>query len=272
MNLNKSNVDFQTLQYKIDRSKFINKIDLISLKNKFLKSKPFPHIFIDNMWNNDFLDKITLEVISFEDWAGEKDFFGSKKKKWQNNWDQLPYNSNKFLAFLNQSLFINILEFITNESGLISDPHLEGGGIHSTGNDGFLKFHIDFNWNDNLKLYRRINTIVYLNKDWKKEYGGQIELASMDELKKFKSTLSVEPIFNRTLIFITDENSFHGQPNPVCHPMEMRRNSIATYYYTSQKQYAYHDKKKRINTSYVSKSGKKIHNNLFSRIFKKLIK
>ena len=80
MNLNKSNVDFQTLQYKIDRSKFINKIDLISLKNKFLKSKPFPHIFIDDMWNNDFLDKITLEVISFEDWAGEKDFFGSKKK------------------------------------------------------------------------------------------------------------------------------------------------------------------------------------------------
>ena len=272
MNSDKLDLKLQTLQDTINNSCLINQLDLMQLRNEFLNSKPFPHIFIDDMWDNDFLKKVALEAISFKNWAGEKDFFGSKKKKWQNNWDKLPDDTNKFLAYLNQSTFINIIEFITNENGLIGDPHLEGGGIHSTGNDGFLKFHIDFNWNKTLKLYRRINTLVYLNKNWKKDYGGQIELASMSELGKFKSTLSLEPVFNRTLIFITDENSYHGQPNPVCHPLNARRNSIATYYYSSQQQNKHPDEKKRINTSYVNQSGKKINNNLFSRIIKKLIR
>jgi len=271
MNSDKLDLKLQTLQDTINNSCLINQLDLMQLRNEFLNSKPFPHIFIDDMWDNDFLKKVALEAISFKNWAGEKDFFGSKKKKWQNNWDKLPDDTNKFLAYLNQSTFINIIEFITNENGLIGDPHLEGGGIHSTGNDGFLKFHIDFNWNKTLKLYRRINTLVYLNKDWKKEYGGQIELASMSELGKFESIISLEPIFNRTLIFITDENSYHGQPNPVCHPLNTKRNSIAAYYYSSQ-QPNKHSDKKRINTSYVDQSGKKFNNNLFSRIIKKLIR
>jgi Rps23 Pro-64 3,4-dihydroxylase Tpa1-like proline 4-hydroxylase len=271
MNSDKLDLKLQTLQDTINNSCLINQLDLMQLRNEFLNSKPFPHIFIDDMWDNDFLKKVALEAISLKNWAGEKDFFGSKKKKWQNNWDKLPDDTNKFLAYLNQSTFINIIEFITNENGLIGDPHLEGGGIHSTGNDGFLKFHIDFNWNKTLKLYRRINTLVYLNKDWKKEYGGQIELASMSELGKFESIISLEPIFNRTLIFITDENSYHGQPNPVCHPLNTKRNSIAAYYYSSQ-QPNKHSDKKRINTSYVDQSGKKFNNNLFSRIIKKLIR
>ena len=110
MNSNKLNAEHQTLQDTINNSRLINQLDLISLRNKFLNSKPFPHIYIDDMWNNNFLNKIALEVISFKNWAGEKDFFGSKKKRWQNNWDKLPYNTNKFLAYLNQSLFINIIE------------------------------------------------------------------------------------------------------------------------------------------------------------------
>ena len=93
----------------------------------------------------------------------------------------------------------------------------------------------------------------------------------MSELGKFESIISLEPIFNRTLIFITDENSYHGQPNPVCHPLNTKRNSIAAYYYSSQ-QPNKHSDKKRINTSYVDQSGKKFNNNLFSRIIKKLIR
>ena len=112
MNSDKLDLKLQTLQDTINNSCLINQLDLMQLRNEFLNSKPFPHIFIDDMWDNDFLKKVALEAISFKNWAGEKDFFGSKKKKWQNNWDKLPDDTNKFLAYLNQSTFINIIEFI----------------------------------------------------------------------------------------------------------------------------------------------------------------
>ena len=67
--------------------------------------------------------------------------------------------------------------------------------------------------------------MVYLNKDWRADFGGQIELAGKNANGEFDTLVALEPIFNRTLIFVTDDSSFHGQPNPVNHPQNNRRNS-----------------------------------------------
>lgn len=259
------------LKNLIKKSKFINEIDLEYLKKKCSSASPYPHICIDGMWKDEFLNKVAIEVENMRYWAGEKLFFGSKKKKWQNNWEDFSDNTNTFLSFLNQSLIIKIIEFITNEKGLISDPYLEGGGVHSTGNEGFLKLHIDFNWNDQLKLQRRINILVYLNKNWKKEYGGQIELAFKNKSGILENIVSLDPIFNRTLIFVTDSNSYHGQPNPVNHPFDKRRNSIAAYYYRSPTEDDILYESKRSETTYVDKSGKPINNSVLKKFLKKFI-
>lgn len=148
---------------------------------------------------------------------------------------------------------------------------MEGGGVHSTGNEGFLKLHIDFNWNDQLKLQRRINILVYLNKNWKKEYGGQIELAFKNKSGILENIVSLDPIFNRTLIFVTDSNSYHGQPNPVNHPFDKRRNSIAAYYYRSPTEDDILYESKRSETTYVDKSGKPINNSVLKKFLKKFI-
>jgi hypothetical protein len=41
------------------------------------------------------------------------------------------------------------------------------------------------------------------------------------------------PIFNRTVVFLTDDFSFHGHPEPVTCPQHRARKSIAMYYYTN---------------------------------------
>lgn len=257
------------LNKALSNSPYINNLDLLSLRETCFASQPFRHIYIDGMWNEEFLTKVSDEVSEFGEWAGEKGFYGSEKKRWQADWDLLPSNTNSFLAYLNQPTVLKIIEFLTGEKGLITDPYLEGGGIHSTGEGGFLKLHADFNWNRKLKLYRRINILVYLNKDWHADFGGQIELAGKNANGEFGTLVALEPIFNRTLIFVTDDSSFHGQPNPVNHPQNNRRNSIAAYYYTSDKPLGT-SSVKLTGTNYVDEEGRKMSENFVKRAFRKL--
>ena len=59
-------------------------------------------------------------------------------------------------------------------TGKIFD-HL-GGGQHEIKAGGLLKIHADFNRHELLGLDRRINVLVYLNKQWEDSYGGHFEL------------------------------------------------------------------------------------------------
>ena len=50
-----------------------------------------------------------------------------------------------------------------------------------------------------------------------------------------KCVQQISPLFNRCVIFNTDEDSFHGLPDPINCPDSMTRKSIALYYYTEEK-------------------------------------
>ena len=93
--------------------------------------------------------------------------------------------------------------------------------------------HTDFNTYDNPthgKLDRRINLLLYMNKDWKSEYKGDLLMYHPDDISQVKS---IEPIFNRCVIFNTTNKSIHGHPFPLCVDKEdLYRKSIAIYYYT----------------------------------------
>jgi len=44
------------------------------------------------------------------------------------------------------------------------------------------------------------------------------------------------PKFNSAVIFYTGTNCYHGHPHPLTTPSGTRRNSIAVYYYTTDRQ------------------------------------
>ena len=90
--------------------------------------------------------------------------------------------------------------------------------------------HTDFNHHKPLGLERRINVLIYLNRDWDDAYGGQIELWNGDMSRCVNSYL---PAFNRCVIFNTTDESYHGNPNVVRNPSGVSRKSIALYYYTA---------------------------------------
>ncbi|MFM8411426.1 MAG: 2OG-Fe(II) oxygenase, partial [Alphaproteobacteria bacterium] len=110
------------------------------------------------------------------------------------------------------------------------DPWFDGGGLHETLPGGFLDVHADFNFHGAWFLDRRLNVLVYLNHGWREEWGGCLELWDRDLSRCVKK---VVPAFNRTVIFATDDTSFHGHPEPVRCPPGTTRKSVAMYYYSN---------------------------------------
>ena len=78
----------------------------------------------------------------------------------------LSDTANQLISFLNNDIFLKYLQEITGiKEPLISDPYLSGGGYHEIKNGGVLKVHADFNRHPSLELDRRVNLLLYLNKN-----------------------------------------------------------------------------------------------------------
>lgn len=123
---------------------------------------------------------------------------------------------------------------LTGIPDLLPDPNMYGGGTHENRHGQELDPHVDFNYDPPTKLHRRLNLLVYLNKDWKTEWGGAIELHSDPRNPSENQIVAFAPDFNRALIFETNEYSWHGFPK-ISLPEDKRhlsRKSISIYLYT----------------------------------------
>ena len=200
-------------------------------KDEYSRAKPFPHIVIDNLFNEQLLNNILNEFPSNIEEIGDKFDNKVEKKLSLNNTDKFSHETNNFINFLNSKKFINFLQILTNvDEKLIPDPYLIGGGLHELRNKGYLNIHADFNLHPTMKIDRRLNILIYLNKNWKNEFGGSLELwdKSMKKCEK-----KIIPSFNKTVIFSTTDYSYHGNPEKINHPENISRKSIAMYYYTN---------------------------------------
>ena len=208
----------------------INSIDFSKLRNEYIGNEPYPHIIID-----DFLEEKLCKDLEMSFPKHKEDFWLKynnpvEKKLLYNKLDNImPERIKDTLLLLNDSWFLKKLEVLTNIENLVSDPKLHGGGMHCTKRMGKLDVHIDYSLHPELKLERRINLILYLNSDWDESYGGGLELWNKDMTQCVKS---IEPKFNRAVIFNTTDISYHGHPSPLMCPEDKCRKSLAWYYLT----------------------------------------
>jgi Rps23 Pro-64 3,4-dihydroxylase Tpa1-like proline 4-hydroxylase len=200
-------------------------------KNEYINNSPYPHIIIDNFVKEDFLNNATSKLDDVSEFVDKKHFDpNEKRKKTSPNEKDIPNEFIELIRYFNSQTFLNYLQKITGiKEKLISDPYLWGGGIHKIKKGGFLKIHSDTNFHPNFKLDRRLNLLLYLNNNWKEEYGGHLELWNKQMTKCEQKIL---PVFNRAVIFSTDDTSYHGHPNPLNCPENVMRQSLALYYYS----------------------------------------
>lgn len=194
-------------------------------------ASPFPHVVIDDFLPPALLDKVLTRFDASR--RGLDDMsFDRPQERFKSSFqpDSLDDDLRQLFYSFNSRPFIRVMENITGIKGLIPDPYFLGAGIHEIKQGGHLSIHADFNHHVPMNLERRINVLIYLNKDWQPDYGGSLELWDEGMGRCFHS---IVPTFNRCVIFNTTSNSQHGNPQPIAHPEGISRKSIALYYYTS---------------------------------------
>ena len=143
---------------------------LEELANKYSKEysqgKPFPHIVIDNFLPESLLYQILEEFPDPQKITWKKFNSSAEKKLASTSELQMGDRTRGLLYQLNSSTFVNFLEELTGIKGIIPDPHFVGGGLHQIQRGGYLKIHADFNRHKRLHLDRRLNLLIYLNKDY----------------------------------------------------------------------------------------------------------
>jgi len=221
----------------------------LNLQNNFIQAEPFPNIVIKNFFEDKFLTSVLNDFPDLEKTNNTQRYNNKNELKFaNNNYDQFPKSIKKLFDFLNSKVFLEFLQKITSiEEKLISDPELNGGGLHQIKKGGVLKIHTDFNKHPTKNLDRRVNLLLYLNKDWEDSYGGHLELWDKDMKKCFQK---IKPDFNTMVIFNTNDFSNHGHPDSLNCPISLSRKSIATYYFSAGRPKSEINSKLYKNTTY----------------------
>src|SRR5262245_31389070 len=140
----------------------------------FQTAKPFPHAVFDGFLSHDCLTQALAEfpLVEPDSMYVYQNVF--EKKRALDQLDSLPDSIQDILLDLNGASFLRCLQELSGISGLIPDPYYRGAGVHVVEPGGKLDIHLDFNVHPELNLHRRLNVILFLNPDWREEYGGHL--------------------------------------------------------------------------------------------------
>ncbi len=248
-------------------SYFLNKeftdLNAVALRyhEQYSNAEPFPSISFQNFFNEDMLNQVLEE---FPDLTKKENihFNNPNEKKLATRGEHTFGPKLKALMhFMNSQPMLEFLQTLTNiEETLLPDPYFEGGGCHESKAGGLLKVHADFNKHRLTGLDRRLNVLIYLNKDWKDEYGGHFELWNKDMTQCVKK---VRPDFNTLAMFSTTDFSYHGLPDPITCPPDRSRKSLALYYYSNGRPDSeLSERGAAINTKFVDRKGNTSENKM----------
>ena len=202
---------------------------------RFNTASPFRHVVIDNFFKPEFCEKLLADFPPFEEKLARDENGNIGRKAVHQGVAHLGENYRQLDELVKSEPFRQLVTRMTGIEELHYDPHYFGGGTHNNLDGQDLDPHVDFTHHPITGLHRRMNLIVYLNKEWEKEWGGNIELHKDPYLPPEEDEIvSVEPLFNRAVIFETNDISWHGFPR-IQLPADKKhlsRKSFALYYYT----------------------------------------
>jgi Rps23 Pro-64 3,4-dihydroxylase Tpa1-like proline 4-hydroxylase len=219
----------------------------------FQSKKPFHYVVFENFFYPDKVEAIynNYPQIEYGTWDGIT--YVDQKNKFQQTKFEPGSLVDRVFQEMNGKEFLQWLQQVTAfDEEILGDEELFGGGLHQSINGAFLNVHVDYNIHPRTKYHRRLNVLVYMNKDWKDEYEGHLELWDLSQGKR-DLLGKFAPTFNRCVIFETNEISFHGHPKPLRTPQGVNRKSIATYYYTTTR--PENEIAEEHNTLYVNTEG-----------------
>lgn len=202
------------------------------LKLDYYSAKPFPYLVIENLCAIEKAEELYSQIPELASKSRDYMFAGNKFEK--SNYQVLGEIFVELQNDLRSERMNNFLSFLTNKETFV-DPKNHGGGLHQGKANSFLDMHLDFNYHPlNKDLWREMNLLYYLNKDWKPEYKGQLKLQDL----RTDESCELDVKFNSLIIQKCADYTLHGY-DYTNFPEGKYRTSIATYAYTKHKNKLY---------------------------------
>lgn len=201
--------------------------DVGEIESKFRGAKPFDHIIIDNFLKDQIAESIfNIFPTNYDSWHKYENPLEVKYA--YDNINQMDSKIRDVFLGLSSSKSIELFSKISGIENLEYDPCLHGAGLHAHPRNGRLNIHLDYEKHPLLEnKERRLNIILFLTKDWKKEWNGDNQLWDQ-ELKQ--PLVKTYPKFNSAVVFQTNNITWHGLPEKIQCPPGVFRKSLAYYY------------------------------------------
>lgn len=205
------------------------------LAAEFQAARPFKHLVIDGFFHPAFCERLCAEFPPYDD-ARFRNEHNHRGKAHHERIAKLGPAFAELDAFFRSKDFLGFVSELTGIPDLLFDPEYFGGGTHENLEDMELDPHVDFTLHPN-GLYRRVNLLFYLNREWDDAWGGALELHVNPWRPSEQSRPKlVSPSFNRMVIFETSDRSWHGFQRirlPAGRECVSRK-SVALYLYTRE--------------------------------------
>jgi 2OG-Fe(II) oxygenase superfamily len=211
-----------------DRIRLPKRIE--ELRNTYRNALPFPHVVIDELFSPDILDPLLGEMAAMpeEQWR-VVDTAAHERTRRMRSGVELGAAGTQLVGLLHSASFLYLLSEITGVWQLLPDPYLQGAGYAQMQPGDFFNIHSDRNIAYQTGLHRRLAMIVFLNKSWDPKYNGQLELWNVEGTRR---DVSIDPLYNRTVLFEVANPNYHGVPAPIACPADRSRQSFIVYYHT----------------------------------------
>jgi hypothetical protein len=211
--------------------------DLGSLQSDYRNAEPYPHLVLENLFSPAALEGILAEM---PDWNSKalvhqrEDYLTKASLRSAVDMGDRTFD---FVSAIHSAPFLYLISQITAVEALLPDPYMTGAGLTIMPEGGRFDIHADRNTDHYCGLRRRLVMLVYLNKDWSPDFGGQLELWDSAATACQKA---VTPEFNRVVLFEVADANLHAV-RPITSGSGRVRRSLTVYYHTVDSQVVLHN-------------------------------
>jgi hypothetical protein len=208
-----------------------------TIRESFQTAKPFRHVCLEQFLDTDVAEQLLAEFPVFDPKNAANEMGGAGRKAVNTDLQHIGPTYAKLYEYLCSQPYLDAMSEMLGIPDLLFDPSMFGGGTHENLPGQELDPHVDFNFDLERKLHRRVNLLIYLNKEWDVSWGGAIELHSDPRDWDKNVVTSFNCIFNRCVIFETNEHSWHGfrKIAPPDTRTAVARKCISIYLYTKDR-------------------------------------
>lgn len=207
----------------------VSKHALTAMTARALDGGAREHLVIDDFLQPDIARDALSEIDRFPGRWSYRRHQGQRKRN-VTDLGAMPGLVRRIFGTLNNEACCQAMELVDGVDRLVSDPDLDGSGLYEMRPGDFMRPHRDSVGHVTQRHWRRRQALfIFLNPDWKEDYGGALTLWD----RRTQAHVSILPAFNRCVLFSNPSAVRHGVTDIRC-PTGGARRSLVMYYYSKE--------------------------------------